>query len=158
MRKIKEILRLKYECLLSHSQISSSCKVAKGTISNYCKLAEARGLKWPIPDDLDDDAIYKLLFDHNGNDGEYLKPDFSTIHQELKRKGVTLQLLWEEYSNNLLLPVSGAAEERDNDLKFKLEEDSLNLLDESIQTKDCIPIKAITSKAYSLCTILSFIS
>jgi hypothetical protein len=63
MRKIKEILRLKYECLLSHSQISRSCKVAKGTISNYCKLAEARGLKWPIPDDLDDDAIYKLLFE-----------------------------------------------------------------------------------------------
>ena len=149
MRKIKEILRQKYECLLSHSQISRSCKVAKGTISNYCKLAEARGLKWPIPDDLDDDAIYKLLFDPNGNDGDYLKPDFAMIHQELKRKGVTLQLLWEEYSNNLLLPAASAAEEREKNLKFKLEESSLNLSDNSIPTKDCIQIKAIATKAYS---------
>lgn len=148
MRKIKEILRLKYECLLSHSQIARACKVAKGTVSNYCKLAEARGLKWPITDDLDDDAIYKLLFNHHGGDGEYLKPDFAIIHQELKKKGVTLQLLWEEYSNNLLLPIAVTAEERDKNLK-KFKEESLLLKDESKQPKDCIKTRAITTKSYS---------
>ncbi len=69
------------------------------------------------------------MFDHNGDDGEYLKPHFATIHQELKGRGVTLQLPWEEYSNNLLLPAASAAEERDKDLKFKLEKESTNSRD-----------------------------
>ena len=61
--------------------------------------AAQAGLGWPLPAELDDAALEALLFPHAPPRAvSYAAPDFALIHQELKRKGVTLQLLWEEYS------------------------------------------------------------
>lgn len=97
MRKIKEVLRLK-ALGLTKRQIARSVSVARSTISEYIKKAEAAGIPWPLPDGLDDDALERLLFplDCKPKDRSRL-PDYGYIHTELKKKGVTLSLLWEEY-------------------------------------------------------------
>ena len=99
MRHIKDILRLKLESKLSHRQISRSRNIAVGTVSVYCRRAVDLGLTWPLAPELSDNDLEQLLFPSpkvNGRHGR-ISPDCATIHQELKRKGVTKQLLWEEY-------------------------------------------------------------
>ena len=97
MRKIKDVLRLKYEAGLSCRQIAASLKLSVGVISKYAKAAEAAGLLWPLPDGLDDTALAARLFPPATSVREHVMPDCAYVHQELKRKGVTLMLLWEEY-------------------------------------------------------------
>ena len=97
MRKIKDVLRLKYEAGLSCRQIAASLKLSVGVISKYAKAAEAAGLLWPLPDGLDDTALEARLFPPATSVREHVMPDCAYVHQELKRKGVTLMLLWEEY-------------------------------------------------------------
>ncbi|MQL53755.1 IS21 family transposase [Desulfofundulus thermobenzoicus] len=98
MRKIKEILRLKWELNLGIRQIARSCNLSHSTVSEYLARAQAAGITWPIPVDLDDTALEKLLFPGNNSARRFSpEPDYNWIHQELKKKGVTLQLLWTEY-------------------------------------------------------------
>jgi len=98
MRKIKEVLRLKFEAGLSHERIAGAVGLSKGAVSNYVQRAAQAGLSAPLPPELDDAALEALLFAHAPPRAtSYAAPDFALIHQELKRKGVTLQLLWEEY-------------------------------------------------------------
>jgi transposase len=97
MRKIKEILRLKFEAKFSHERIAAATGASKGAVSNYVQRALQKGLSWPLPDDLDESALEGLLFRQAAPREEYAPPDFPSVHQELKRKSVTLQLLWEEY-------------------------------------------------------------
>jgi transposase len=97
MRKIKEILRLKFEAKLSHERIAAATGASKGAVSNYVQRAVQHGLSWPLPADLDEAALGRLLFRQAAPREEYAQPDFPYVHQELKRKSVTLQLLWEEY-------------------------------------------------------------
>ena len=99
MRKIKEVLRLKFEAKLSHERIAAATGVSKGAVTNYVQRSLQKGLGWPLPADLDDGRLEALLFPKAAAPGEqYAQPDCAYLHQELKRKGVTLQLLWEEYS------------------------------------------------------------
>jgi len=97
MRKIKEILRLKFEAKFSHERIAAATGASKGAVSNYVQRALQKGLSWPLPDDLDERALEGLLFRQTAPREDYAQPDFPYVHQELKRKSVTLQLLWEEY-------------------------------------------------------------
>ena len=97
MRQLTEILRLKYELHLSHARIAGALGVSKGVVSKYLALARAKGIGWPLPPDLDPDALERLLFPVEAKPGRLPDPDFLWIHHELKRKGVTLQLLWSEY-------------------------------------------------------------
>ena len=97
MRKIKEVLRLKFEAKLSHERIAAATRVSKGTVSNFVQRAIQKRLGWPLPEDLDETGLEALLFCQAVVREEYAQPDFGVIHQELKRKGVTLQLLWEEH-------------------------------------------------------------
>ena len=97
MRKIKEVLRLKFEAKLSHERIAAATGVSKGTVTNFVQRAVQKGLGWPLPEDLDEAGLEALLFRQAAPCEQYEPPDFASIHQELKRKGVTLQLLWEEY-------------------------------------------------------------
>lgn len=99
MRKIREIYRLKYESGLTNRKIAKSCSVARSTVGSYLEKAESAGLKWPFPDDLSDTDLFNLLFKDNGGKRSNRKPmpQMEYIHNELKRKGVTLQLLWYEY-------------------------------------------------------------
>ncbi len=97
MRKIKDVLRLKFEGKLSHERIAAATGISKGAVSKYVQRALERGLGWPLPADLDDGQLESLLFRQSVPREHYAAPDFAHVHQELKRKGVTLQLLWEEY-------------------------------------------------------------
>ena len=99
MRKTAEILRLKHELGLTNRQIARSCGLSHPTFSRYLERAEDAGLTWPLPEDLDEDQLQKLLFaeDEDARPPSRPLPDMAQIHQELRRAHVTLQLLWEEY-------------------------------------------------------------
>ena len=97
MRQIREILRLKYEVGLKHRAIAKACSVGYGTVSNYVTRARGAGLTWPLPDDLGDDALEALVFPPPTLGASRAELDYTHIHAELRRSGVTLQLLWIEY-------------------------------------------------------------
>jgi len=99
MRKIREILRLKYECKRSNREIGTSCGIGSSTVGDYLIRARVAGLTWPIDFEIDDSTLEQLLFPSTAPKIESrTAPNFQHVHQELKRrKGVTLGLLWEEY-------------------------------------------------------------
>ena len=99
MRKIKEILRLKWECGLSVKKIAQSCGVARSTVGDYLLRARAAGLSWPLPEGMSEAELESRLFPghRNRSQAERPLPDWSEIHKENKKKGVTLALLWTEY-------------------------------------------------------------
>ena len=102
MRKIKEILRLKHELGLTNRQIGASLHISHVCVGSYLQSAREAGLGWPLPDPLDEDALRRLLLATEKSPSEpkrYLPP-MTEVHRELRRKGVTLQLLWEEYRRN----------------------------------------------------------
>ncbi len=102
MRKIREILRLKYECRQSIRAISNSCSTGRSTVSDYILRASAAGLTWPLPDEMDDTMLEQKLFPSatGVSTRNRVIPDWAVIHKELKRKGVTLSLLWHEYKTS----------------------------------------------------------
>jgi transposase len=98
MRKIKECLRLKWSCGLSHEQIAKALGLSKGVISKYAQLAEAVGLDWDKASSLDETELQHLLIPSTQRTrGARPLPDWAIAHREMHKKGVTLQLLWEEY-------------------------------------------------------------
>jgi transposase len=99
MRKLTELLRLHFEARLSQRQIAAATKLSVGVINKYLTAAEAAGLAWPLPEGLTEAQLRHRLFPDPADSPTLPKilPDFVAIHQELKRKGVTRQLLWEEY-------------------------------------------------------------
>jgi len=99
MRHVKEVLRLKWGCGLSERKIAHSCGISRPTVAEYLRRAQAAGLSWPLPEALDETTLNQLLFPARPvrQSATPLVPDWSVVHQELKRKGVTLFLLWEEY-------------------------------------------------------------
>ncbi|MDH5172822.1 MAG: IS21 family transposase [Gammaproteobacteria bacterium] len=99
MRKIKEVLRLKWGKGMSNRQIASSCGIGRPTVSEYLRRAGEAGVGWPLPDALDDARLEQLLFPPPPDLPAQARglPDWSVVHQELKQKAVTLFLLWQEY-------------------------------------------------------------
>ncbi len=98
MRKIREVLRLKYGLQKTIREISQSCLIGKSTVSDYLLRSSAAGISWPLPEDLDDTRLERLLFPSCGPFRRNLPmPCWTEVHEELKRKGVTLALLWHEY-------------------------------------------------------------
>ena len=97
MRTITEVLRLKYDAGLSHEKIARACGLSKGVVSKYVSLAQVAGLSWPVPYGTDEAALEARLFLAKSPPVRFSAPDYFQIHQALKRKGVTLQLLWAEY-------------------------------------------------------------
>ena len=99
MRKIRELMRLKYELGRSHREIAASLGVANSTVSDYVRRAVAAGFSWPLPEGLDDAALEAALFPAlPPSRVPRPEPDWQYVHRELQRhKGVTLRLLWLEY-------------------------------------------------------------
>jgi transposase len=99
MRKIREVLRLKWGLGLSERQVAQSCDMGRSTVSHYLERAEIAGLTWPLPEDLDDVELEAKLFKTKQQNETKVcpSPNWENIHQELKSKGVTLKLLWREY-------------------------------------------------------------
>ena len=99
MRKLQEVLRLKWESGLSHRAIARSCGISPATVSEYVQRASAAGLSWPLPADLTEDQLWFRLFPPTEPTyGRSIPlPDWAQLHTDLRRKGVTLRLLWVEY-------------------------------------------------------------
>ena len=98
MRTIREVLRLRWEAGLSQREIGVSCRLGRSTVRDYLLRAEAVGLSWPLPEELDEEALERLLFPPPLDSTRHRPlPDWAGLHQELRRKGMTLGLLWQEY-------------------------------------------------------------
>lgn len=98
MRRLRDILRLKFEAKLPHRAIGQACAVSPGAVSIYVRRAQEAGLTWPLPEEFDDTVLEAKLY-HGPVPRKSARPspDLATIHQEIKRPGVTLYLLWLEY-------------------------------------------------------------
>ncbi|HZD89137.1 MAG TPA: IS21 family transposase, partial [Pseudolabrys sp.] len=100
MRQVREILRLKLVGGLATREIARRVGVAASTVRSTVKRYQASGLNWPLPDELTDAALEARLFGEVGTKRGHRRqeePDWAAIHRELKRKHVTLSILWDEY-------------------------------------------------------------
>lgn len=100
MRKIKEVLRLRFECHLSMEAIARSLELSKGVVVKYCQLAGAANIDWKSAQNWDEARLRSALMPNALNLARaipYALPNFALVHQELKNKCMTLQLLWQEY-------------------------------------------------------------
>ncbi len=99
MRNVREVLRLKYACGASARVIAQSVGIGRSAVAEYIRRAAVIGVTWPIPAELDDATLERKLFAPAGYNPPRSKPlpDFGHVHAELRRRGVTLVLLWEEY-------------------------------------------------------------
>ncbi len=100
MRKIKEVLRLRYELKLDQRQIARSCSVSVSTVHECLKRAERSNIHWPLPDGWDEARLEAALYPppETKPKPEKSVPDFAAVHEQLRtHRHLTLQLLWEEY-------------------------------------------------------------
>lgn len=97
MRKLSEVLRLSLEQKMSVRQVARSCCLARSTVADYLGRARAAGLSWPLPAEVDEDRLERLLFPERPKDLTRPPLDMAYIRNELRGRSVTLQLLWEEY-------------------------------------------------------------
>lgn len=99
MRKLREVLRLKYERELSNRKIGINLNISHVTVAEYLRRAEQAGLGWPLAEEWDDDRLQAALFPPTApSKVPRPVPDWSHVYRELGRhKGVTLELLWLEY-------------------------------------------------------------
>src|SRR5271167_212138 len=99
LRQLRHLLRLHHGGV-SAREIGRRLGVARSTVQDNLKRAAAAGLAWPLADDVTDDALELRLFGHAGNETgqrRRIEPDWAALTRELKRPGVTMMILWEEY-------------------------------------------------------------
>ena len=98
MRKVREVLRLKHALGMSYRRISAATGVGKTQAADYVHRAALSGITWPVPEGLDDAELERRLFPV-ADFGASRRPaiDWPAIQCELKRRSVTLALLWQEY-------------------------------------------------------------
>jgi transposase len=97
MRTAREILRLHFEHNLSQRAIARACAVSPTTVGDYLERIKQSGLVWEAISALDDSSLKTLLYPEGRALSRKPLPDFDYLRLEMKKKGVTLQLLWEEY-------------------------------------------------------------
>src|SRR5215471_17869457 len=99
MRQVREVLRLKWAVGLSDRKIAHGLGISRPTVAEYIRRAQGAGLAWPLPPTLDEAALEQVLFPARlaVRSPAPAVPDWATVHHELKHKGVTLFLLWQEY-------------------------------------------------------------
>ena len=99
MRQIRETLRLHLQAGLSYSEVARALKISKSAAGKYVSLARVAGVDWEVAQTLSDDDLEARLYRPALPRSTLQRaPDFGVVHQELKRPGVTLMLLWEEYA------------------------------------------------------------
>jgi transposase len=99
MRKIRDVLRLTHALGMSRRLVGEAMGIGKTAVGDYVRRAAVAGLSWPLPDELDDAELERRLFPPTDASSlaARIEPDWSHIHTELKGRGVTLALLWQEY-------------------------------------------------------------
>ena len=100
MRKIRDIIRLHFDCKMSANQVAGNLGVARSVVQECLRKVNAQGLTWPLPEELDDFQLERLLYSAPKAADYSAHPDWSYIHQELRKKGVTRELLWLEYKES----------------------------------------------------------
>jgi transposase len=110
MRQIREVLRLHHECGRTQREITVAVGLSKGAVSAYLDRAREAGLTWEQARDMTDQDVEARLFRSLGvNEPAARAPvDFAWVHREMRRKGVTLQLLWGEYAEGVRSAGGGA--------------------------------------------------
>jgi len=102
MKKLRDLLRLKFDSKLTHRQISGALNISPGTVSHYSQAAVALDLSWPLPQDLDDIALSKLIESMakqlRNQALKKVMPEFELVQKELSKKHMTLVLIWEDYA------------------------------------------------------------
>jgi len=101
MRKIKEVLRLRFELRLGQRAIARACSISQSTVHEYLRRAAAAGIVWPLAEEWNEASLERTLFGDRPPAGRlphHVLPDFSVLHRELQQcRHLTLQLAWEEY-------------------------------------------------------------
>jgi transposase len=102
MRRVRQVLQLAHEAKLTQRQIARSLTMSTTTVGEYLRRAERAGLSWPLPDELDNAQLEARLFPPPPKlaPSQRPHPSWNEVHCELKRPGVTLTLLWEEYKTD----------------------------------------------------------
>ena len=96
MTNYREILRL-HSLGLNKTEIASSRQCAWNTVAATLQRAANCGLQWPLPEEMSDKQLSERLFPSSTSKPVYKMPDYASVHKELQRSGVTLNLLWLEY-------------------------------------------------------------
>ena len=99
MRQAREFIRLKSTAVSAH-EISRRLGMPRSTVREALKRAESAGLSWPLPEGMNDEALEAALYANRRSKRGYRRveePDWAGVHRELKRKHVTLTILWDEY-------------------------------------------------------------
>lgn len=104
MRKVKEVLRLKYSCNLSERGIARSCRISRSTVADYIRRAIIAGIQWPEATALTEDQLVQRLFPEKLSPNTISRPlpDFEDIYKELRtyrKLNLTLSQLWLEYKS-----------------------------------------------------------
>jgi len=104
MHKVREILRLALQCQRSSREIGKVFRISHSTVQDYINRSKQAGLDYEKIKEMDDQALHNALKRPSCGESPpkpiYPMPDWGYVHQELKKKGVTLQLLWEEYKDD----------------------------------------------------------
>ena len=104
MKKIRELLRLKFDAKLKHRQIGKALNISAGSVSYYSQAALQAGLSWPLPDGLNDAELIKLIEplakQLRSQPPKKVTPNWENVQKELSKKYMTLMLLWEDYSQS----------------------------------------------------------
>jgi transposase len=101
MRRVREILRLKLAAGMAVREIARRVGTAPSTVRATLDRFQAAVLSWPLPAEMSDGELEAALYGKAGakqGHRRHAEPDWALIHRELKRKHVTLTILWEEYA------------------------------------------------------------
>src|SRR5271165_3917394 len=99
MKKIRDVLRLTHAMGMSLRLVGEATGIGKTAVGDYVRRAAIAGIRWPIPEEISETDLERLLFPPTDAalSATRAEPDWMHIHDELKRRGVTLTLLWQEY-------------------------------------------------------------
>lgn len=102
MKKLRELLRLKFDLKLTHRQIGRALNISPGSVSYYVRAANAAGVAWPLDEKFDDKYLGEKLASQfkkiSQPKTQYIEPDWAQVQQRLAQKHMTLALIWEEYA------------------------------------------------------------
>jgi len=102
MKKLRELLRLKFDSKLTHRQIGRALNISPGSVSYYVQAANLAGITWPLDEQMNDLFLSEKLAPHASQiaqpKAKYIQPDWAKVHQTLAQKHMTLVLIWEDYA------------------------------------------------------------